>query len=697
MKARFSFCLTLLVLPALALAAKAPAGPWFAREKVRCLAYLQPTAEDARFVPQVRAMGFNCALVPGGVPKPDNPLLAAADKAGLRLIFTSNFLTADYLAAHPEEDRRYQGADGRVAGHIPCPTDARFWEAAWGEQAARLAQVRKAGHPAALGLLLDNEDYANMGDLMCGSMYLCYCDRCFAGFMQSLGRSEQVPRSERRTWLASQNLADRFHQWQDEAVVKILEGVRARLDRAAPEIMLATYPWITAQKAPEDVAWDVRFARGLGTARAPFLVLDERTYIWGYSPEFQLDEARSKAQAPHLLTITGFNVIPSERLWWPEQMLASAWWAGAKSDGYWVFLGDMPLLKAPAGLPTYGIYGDLPGPWVSGFTRLNRDLDAGRQPKTAPLALFPIEEWHYRLPELNNPRSAPGTRLYVRRWTDLGLPWEGGELVMTGGKQGDWLSFERNLRAQERYELAVWLTRGPERPIVQLEVDGKPVGEPVDLYQPVTTPGGRQVMAYADLPAGGHTFRLVAVARNPKATGWEIGLRAFAPEEVGYFPTEWQVIGVWDNSDPGHSAYDAVFPPEEKIDLAATYPGKGGQPVRWRRVKANADGYLDLMPALSERKDVIAYCLTYVWAPSAGPRTVLLGSDDGGKLFVNGQWVWGEDAPRSAERDQNRPRAQFRQGWNEVLFKVTQTKGEWGIYLRVEDPGRELRYSPVPE
>jgi hypothetical protein len=98
----------------------------------------------------------------------------------------------------------------------------------------------------------------------------------------------------------------------------------------------------------------------------------------------------------------------------------------------------------------------------------------------------------------------------------------------------------------------------------------------------------------------------------------------------------------------------------------------------------------------SERKDAVAYCLTYVHCPDDGPRTVLLGSDDGGKLFVNGRLVWAEAKARSAVRDENAPRAEFHRGWNTVLFKVLQASGSWGLYLRVHDPKQELSCSPVP-
>src|SRR5262249_44839944 len=43
---------------------------------------------------------------------------------------------------------------------------------------------------------------------------------------------------------------------------------------------------------------------------------------------------------------------------------------------------------------------------------------------------------------------------------------------------------------------------------------------------------------------------------------------------------KWYVCGPFDNS--GQRGFDAVYPPEQKIDLAAKYPGKNGVEVAWR-------------------------------------------------------------------------------------------------------------------
>jgi hypothetical protein len=86
-----------------------------------------------------------------------------------------------------------------------------------------------------------------------------------------------------------------------------------------------------------------------------------------------------------------------------------------------------------------------------------------------------------------------------------------------------------------------------------------------------------------------------------------------------------------------------------------------------------------------------------VYSPADAARTILLGSDDGAKLFVNGECVWGEAMKRSARRDEDAIRVRLRRGWNTVLCKVIQATGGWGLYLRVYDPQHELRFAPTPQ
>jgi len=668
---------------------------WFRAEKVRCISYLDASELMVSLAPKLREMGFNCALVQtaGAPPRQFGPLIEAADRAGLRLVMVTSLKTGEYLKNPPDEPR-FVGPDGVTQPASPCPTSERFWMTTVGALALELARLRGAGHSSVAGMLFDMEDYENP----IPTLY-CYCDHCFGAFVSAIGKAGMsVPAAERHQWVMANGLWDRYREVQDEAATAVFAGIRRQLDAMAPDFVIATYPWnyIEPSRRQSRADWDVRFARGLGAAAAPFMLFDEVTYTWGHGPALERQRAEYAALGLHFLAITGFNVVPAERVWYPEQMAASAYWACRRGDGYWVFLGSYPLLWAAVGEhPGWlAVYGGRPQEWVRQFSAVNDIIASGKTMQTPPLPLPPMAD-HWEVSDVFGPQISPGADWCARRWTDIGLPWEGGELVLLADKPGQWLSFHRPLSGADRYRLLLWLTTGTDRGIVRVYADDKPVGEPVDLYAPVTTPGDELAVGFVDLERGDHVWRLQVVGKNERSSGYEVGFRAISTDDVGYPPTAWSVIGPFDNAGEDLPGYDAAYPPEKELDLSAAYPGKRGESVRWRQVEAQPNGYLNLLSLFSEPKDAVAYCLTYVYSPTDGPRTVELGSDDGGKLFVNGEFVWGEAVSRAAERGQNEPRAHFHRGWNIVLFKLLQTRGEWGLYLRVDDPNHELKYSPV--
>src|SRR2546427_12851186 len=74
-----------------------------------------------------------------------------------------------------------------------------------------------------------------------------------------------------------------------------------------------------------------------------------------------------------------------------------------------------------------------------------------------------------------------------------------------------------------------------------------------------------------------------------------------------------------------------------RSDLAASYAGVSGQPIRWRRVSAGPDGRVRLTRIFNPADWVLAYGETLLYSPRAGPTTLLLGADDGHVLWVNGR------------------------------------------------------------
>ena len=480
--------------------------------------------------------------------------------------------------------------------------------------------------------------------------------------------------------------------------------IRRQIDAVYPDFLFAFYPWLHAEPAERGIKapWDERLAGGLGTARAPFLIFDEATYSWGYEPRIEAWTEELRAKGLHVLAVPGYNVVPAERVWWPEEVTHNAYYAAARSGGYWVFLGNWATLMTEDERPQQ--FGGAPEEWRREFARLNRVITRGDFSHPAPEYAAPIplpptldDPRAYQLSDLLATKHSPDSPMSIRRWTNIGLPWEGGELVLVAKKAGEWLSFEREIRRPDRYEITAWFTFGPDRGRVQLYAGDQPAGEPLDLYAPTTLPSQPRLAGRPVLAAGNARLELRVVGQNPRSTGCAVGITAVGVEPVGWWPAEWNVILPFDNTGANQPGWSAVYPPEQEVNFDAAYEGKGGLPVRWQTVRPRDNGYLDFLPLVSDVRDSVAYALIYVHCPTAGPRSIYLGSDDGGKLWVNDEFVWGENAGRAAERGDDRPMAVFRAGWNKILVKVTQTRGEWGFYFRIYDPENTLRYALRPE
>ncbi len=104
--------------------------------------------------------------------------------------------------------------------------------------------------------------------------------------------------------------------------------------------------------------------------------------------------------------------------------------------------------------------------------------------------------------------------------------------------------------------------------------------------------------------------------------------------------------------------------------------------VRWRLLPANADGYFDLAAAHGLRAAPSAsYLYMEFESPTEQTADVLLGSDDGARLWLNGQQVFKTRATRAAAPQQERIAVRLRKGKNTLLLKVANGDGPHGAYL----------------
>ena len=157
------------------------------------------------------------------------------------------------------------------------------------------------------------------------------------------------------------------------------------------------------------------------------------------------------------------------------------------------------------------------------------------------------------------------------------------------------------------------------------------------------------------------------------------------------FISEWNLIGPFDAPDMSYLLQ--FYPPETDTDLSKKHQGKTKTPVGWKKVQAEETGFIRLERLLEPNEQAIAYGLVYVYSPEERETLILLGSDDGVRVWMNDELIHTNPAYRGAYPDQDRIPVKLRSGWNKLLVKVLQGGGGWGYYVRFVDPEGKLRFS----
>ena len=152
-------------------------------------------------------------------------------------------------------------------------------------------------------------------------------------------------------------------------------------------------------------------------------------------------------------------------------------------------------------------------------------------------------------------------------------------------------------------------------------------------------------------------------------------------DRFGDYVVAWQVSGPYtkENVD-GQGLFDVAFAPEQE-----------GQQATWRLVSAGTN---EELPGLVElEKDAalngenrVAYLRTRVWSPKEQKAQLELGSDDGVKVWLNGQLVHSNNVIRATEPGQDKVPVTLKEGWNPLLVKLTQAQGQWSLCVRFRGP-----------
>ena len=149
------------------------------------------------------------------------------------------------------------------------------------------------------------------------------------------------------------------------------------------------------------------------------------------------------------------------------------------------------------------------------------------------------------------------------------------------------------------------------------------------------------------------------------------------------YVTEWLVLGPF---LPNNLGYDFLAPDSGEAQcrprLGDIFVTAAGETLTWKFHKANQP-VVNLLHAIGNYTNASAYAYCELHSDTGGKRYLLVGSDDGVAVWINGKRVHYNPVARSLYLDQDMVEVAVKKGINHCLVKVTQGSGNWGFSLRL--------------
>jgi hypothetical protein len=172
-----------------------------------------------------------------------------------------------------------------------------------------------------------------------------------------------------------------------------------------------------------------------------------------------------------------------------------------------------------------------------------------------------------------------------------------------------------------------------------------------------------------------------------KSTRGETAAATLANLGLPNLAGKWYYAGPFDNTD--RTGFDTAYPPEQTVDLTATYTGKNGARVTWKELPRFAPGVIyDLLPLFRgpARRDAVVYVYHEFESKAELKLPVYLGADDTLTVWFNGTKLLAEDHERAVHPFQYSVELNVKPGTNRLLLKICQYGGEWKFVIGPEFP-----------
>ena len=178
----------------------------------------------------------------------------------------------------------------------------------------------------------------------------------------------------------------------------------------------------------------------------------------------------------------------------------------------------------------------------------------------------------------------------------------------------------------------------------------------------------------------------------------DFGIHVDLPSHFG-FVQQWQMVGPFDNR--GGKGFSVTYPPENDVDLHATYTGMEGGGIGWKMVKtADPPGRADLgkiakvdvNTVIGKHMGAVAYAFAAIDSPQDQAVEVRAATPNAVKIFLNGKEILArEEYHRNGRLDTHIASGLIKAGRNEVLVKLCQNEQqdawaqEWAFQVRICD------------
>lgn len=170
------------------------------------------------------------------------------------------------------------------------------------------------------------------------------------------------------------------------------------------------------------------------------------------------------------------------------------------------------------------------------------------------------------------------------------------------------------------------------------------------------------------------------------------GAPAYEDEPSGAYLRDWLLLGPFPAGEPhpewGDNAHLTGFAtdflggePEAAPRAGNTVAGPDGA-LEWRRYASPAD-VVSLDDAVSKADNVLAYAYCEIEAAADTPVLCAIGTNDGARMWLNGERVYDSPVPRGLRIDADIVPLLLRAGTNRLLLKVEERGNLWEFAVRL--------------